>query len=114
MIKKATKRKQNKGMTMVEVMMGFVILMLMLGALSGIIVSATNMFWEACDIQKAEEQLQGKVYMTNVEATKLSQPLKLVPKSTMPGNHPDMELSASVYQINENVDDVDVNLYIVK
>ena len=42
-------RNSNHGMTMVEVLMGFVILALLLGMFSGIIVTASNMYYNSVD-----------------------------------------------------------------
>ena len=57
--------KNNKGMTMTEVIIGFVVLMLFLGGLSGIIAFSANMLMESIDIGKAERLVESEIYKTN-------------------------------------------------
>lgn len=97
---------KNRGMTMVEVMMGFTILVLMLGMLSGIIASANNIFYNAVDLKKEGEKLQRVIYMKDVtegqnEALKNTK-ITFVPDSKMPGSHDEIEIQANIYKIGSN------------
>ena len=55
-------RKDNQGMTMVEVLMGFVILSLMLGMLSHIISFSSNLYKQSLDLKRVEENLEKYIY----------------------------------------------------
>lgn len=55
-------RKDNQGMTMVEVLMGFVILTLMLGMLSHIISFSSNLYQQSIDIKRMEEYFEANIY----------------------------------------------------
>jgi len=74
--------KDQSGMTMVEVLMGFVILSLMLGSLSGIISFSSKMYENSVDIKRCEEKLQAIIYKSNVsaDAKKVSDSFNLVDK----------------------------------
>lgn len=63
----------DQGMTMVEVLMGFVLLLLMLGMLSGIIVLSSRMFERSVDLRRAQESLQQSVYKTYVTGSPVSE-----------------------------------------
>jgi len=69
MKKLITKTKlNNKGMTMTEVIIGFVVLMVILGGLSGVIAFSSNMLIESTDIAKAQQVLEAEVFKTNSSA----------------------------------------------
>ena len=113
----------NQGMTMVEVLMGFVLLLLMLGMLSGIIVLSSRMFERSVDLRRAQESLQQAVYKTSVTGSPVSEEtLTLVPDAGMPGAHAPVSLSAKLYVLStrdilaEEVekDSLDMNFYFVK
>lgn len=94
----------DRGMTMVEVLMGFVLLLLMLGMLSGIIALSSRMFERSVDLKRAEESLQKAVYKNNVAGSPvpdetLPLTLTLVPDATMPGDHAPLSLSAKLYKL---------------
>lgn len=92
---------------MVEVLMGFALLVLMLGMLSGIIALSSRMFERSVDLKRAEESLQKAVYKTTVTGSPVSEetlPLTLEPDATMPGEHTPVPLSAKLYKLTtENV-----------
>ena len=69
----AVLKNNNQGMTMVEVLMGFVLLVLMLGMLSGIIALSSRMFERSVDLKRAEESLQQAVYKTTVTGSPVSE-----------------------------------------
>lgn len=72
-------------MTMVEVLMGFVLLLLMLGMLSGIIALSSNMLMRSVDLKQAEEALQKEIYKTSLTgSTAVTGPLSLVPEDGTP------------------------------
>lgn len=98
------KKDANKGMTMVEVLMGFTILVLMMGMLSGIIAAGNNMYMNAVDIKKEGEKLQEVIYLKGVtggEAVE-NDHITFVPSSDMPGNHNEISMKANVYRIGSN------------
>lgn len=75
----------DRGMTMVEVLMGFVLLLLMLGMLSGIIALSSNMLMRSVDLKQAEEALQKEIYKTSLTgSTAVTGPLSLVPEDGTP------------------------------
>lgn len=77
-------KSDDRGMTMVEVLMGFVLLLLMLGMLSGIIALSSNMLMRSVDLKQAEEALQKEIYKTSLTgspAVPVSGPLSLVPET---------------------------------
>lgn len=90
--------KKNSGMTMVEVIMGFVILMLLMGMLSGIIAAATNIYRNSVDLKRAEESLQEKLYMKDISDTAevTAVELSLIPDTDMPGDNSPVLLSAKL------------------
>lgn len=115
--------KKNSGMTMVEVLMGFVILLLMIGMLSGIIVVASNMYRNAVDLKWAEEALQEKMYKENIADSAETVPvsLSLVPASDMPGEKTPVPVSATLYKLSSSevldqadAETLDVKVYFVK
>lgn len=52
----------NKGMTMIEVLMGFTILILFLAGMSGIIAFSNNIVMRSVDLRKDMEVMQGEMY----------------------------------------------------
>lgn len=113
----------NKGMTMVEVLMGFVLLVVILGMLSGSIVTATNIYYSSVDLRRAEESLQEEIYKTSVTdgLSPESVSLKLVPASGMPGDPAGAGLSAGLYQVSsgalleeEEKESLDVQIYFLR
>ena len=58
--------KNNKGMTMVEVLMGFVLLTLMLGMLSQVIAFSSNLYRQSVSMKRAEENLEKNIYKKNL------------------------------------------------
>lgn len=54
--------KSNKGMTMTEVLMGFVVLILFLGGISGIISFSSNMVYRSVDLKKDMQIIQSELY----------------------------------------------------
>ena len=58
--------KNNQGMTMVEVLMGFVLLTLMLGMLSQVIAFSSNLYRQSVSMKRAEENLEKNIYKKNL------------------------------------------------
>ena len=52
----------NKGMTMIEVLMGFTILILFFAGMSGIIAFSNNIVMRSVDLRKDMEVMQGEMY----------------------------------------------------
>lgn len=94
--------KKNSGMTMVEVLMGFVILMLFMGMLSGLIAVATNIYHNSVDLRNAEEALQEQMYRKDVadRANKQSVSVSLVPAEGMPGEGTVIPMEAALYKLS--------------
>ncbi len=59
-------RRANKGMSMVEVLVGFVILVGLLGGLSGSIAFAKNMYLRSVDMRKAQQHVTENIYKKDV------------------------------------------------
>lgn len=55
----------NKGMTMVEVLVGFVILSLIMGGVYHMIRFGSNMLYESVDIKHSQESFEEEVYKTS-------------------------------------------------
>ncbi|MCR5233103.1 MAG: prepilin-type N-terminal cleavage/methylation domain-containing protein [Lachnospiraceae bacterium] len=55
-------KDDNRGMTMTEVLMAFVILAIIMGLLSGIIAFSKRMYMQAADQRRAQEVLQRIIY----------------------------------------------------
>ena len=117
-------RNNNQGMTMVEVLMGFVILALLLGMFSGIIVTASNMYYNSVDLKRAHESLQGAVYSESITGSLSPEgvTLKLVPAEGMPEESTPIAFSKTkMYKISsatvlsaEEAESLDVDIYFLK
>lgn len=103
--------KNNSGMTMVEVLMGFVILLLLLGMLSGIISTATKIYYSSVDLRRAEESLQKVIYSDSAQEKAENQNvvLKLVPSDGMPDSDSKISMSAGLFNLSskESADESD-------
>ena len=117
-------RNDNRGMTMVEVLMGFVILALLLGMFSGIIVTASNMYYNSVDLKRAHESLQGAVYSESITSSLSPEgvTLNLVPAEGMPQESTPIAFSKTkLYKISsatvlsaEEAESLDVDIYFLK
>ena len=117
-------RNSNQGMTMVEVLMGFVILALLLGMFSGIIVTASNMYYNSVDLKRAHESLQGVVYSESITSSLSPEgvTLNLVPAEGMPQESTPIAFSKTkLYKISsatvlsaEEAESLDVDIYFLK
>lgn len=117
-------RNDNRGMTMVEVLMGFVILALLLGMFSGIIVTASNMYYNSVDLKRAHESLQGAVYSESITGSLSPEgvTLNLVPAEGMPQESSPIAFSKTkLYKISsatvlsaEEAESLDVDIYFLK
>ncbi len=61
--------KDNRGMTMTEVLMAFLVLSIIMGLLSGIIAFSKKMFVNATDLRKAQKVVQEHVYKLDFKGT---------------------------------------------
>jgi Tfp pilus assembly protein PilE len=61
---KSRKRKKNKGSTMVEVLVGFTILMILMAGLTRIIEVSSNMVFSTQDILKEQDAFLEQFYQT--------------------------------------------------
>ena len=117
-------KNNNQGMTMVEVLMGFVILALLLGMFSGIIVTASNMYYNSVDLKRAHESLQGVVYSESITSSLSPEgvTLNLVPAEGMPQESTPIAFSKTkLYKISsatvlsaEEAESLDVDIYFFK
>lgn len=115
--------KKNSGMTIVEIMVGFLLLILMLGMLSGIIAVATNIYYKSVDLRRAEESLQKEVY-SNSSADKMEKQeasLALVPAEGMPDESVSIPLKAGLYKLSSravlneaDADTLDIELFFLR
>lgn len=63
---KGRTKHANKGMSMVEVLVGFVILVGLLGGLSGSIAFSKNMYLRSVDMRKAQQRVTENIYKKDV------------------------------------------------
>lgn len=54
--------KSNKGMTMTEVLTGFIVLAVFLGGMSGIISFSSNMVFRSIDLKRDMQVIQSELY----------------------------------------------------
>ena len=54
--------KDNRGMTMTEVLMAFLVLIIMMGMLSGIIAFSKRMYMNAADLRRSQETVTAFIY----------------------------------------------------
>lgn len=116
--------KNNNGMTMVEVLMGFVILVIMLGLLSGIVVVSTNIYYSSVDLKRAEEKVQEVIYsdLALSEITPEPVSISLVPVKTIPGASGErINLPANLYKLSSitilkdlETDNLDFDITMIK
>lgn len=120
---KISASKNNSGMTMVEVLMGFVILVILLGLVSGIIVVSTNIYYSSVDLERAEESLQEALYSKSITDSlpPETEVIKLVPTSDMPGTKTPITMSCKMYKLSssmvldgEEAESLSVDIYFFK
>lgn len=120
---KSSEKSLNEGTTIVEVMMGFVILMLMMGMLSGVILFASNLYFKSVDLAHAQTKLQQSVYKNEdvqeagVVATHEGT-ISLKPQSGMPDAGRVVSMDMEVHSINsqdvlpeDDESELDVNVF---
>lgn len=117
--------KNNKGMTMVEVIMGFTILMLIMGMLSGIISFSKNMYFEAVDFQRNQDAIETVLYKKDLSSQAATRELtsgngfRITPAEGMPnaGHNLNMD-KMNVYRVSGkdllNDDEMDINMYVIQ
>lgn len=54
--------KDNRGMTMTEVLMAFMVLIIIMGMLSGIIAFSKKMYMNASDLRRSQETVSQEIY----------------------------------------------------
>ncbi len=54
--------KDNRGMTMTEVLMAFMVLIVIMGMLSGIIAFSKKMYMNASDLRRSQETVSQEIY----------------------------------------------------
>lgn len=116
-------RLDDRGMTIVEVLVGFVILSIIMGMLSGIIAFASNLYYESVDLRHAEYQLVQSVYSKDVvadaQANGSKHEVDLVFKPQNGSNMSNaIRKDAKLYQINtthfqdvQDVKEIDMEFY---
>lgn len=57
-----SKKKKNMGMTMIEVLLGFVLLAAFLGGVSSIIHFSSNMLYNSVDLKNYQEEFIAEMY----------------------------------------------------
>lgn len=96
----ASNQANNYGMTMMEVLMGFTILMVLMGALSGIISFSTNMYMNSVDMKRAQEKIQAEIYKKDNAGKKSAKPLKFTCHlSGIPGQEEIIDTEMYVYAV---------------
>jgi len=61
--------KDNSGMTIVEVLMGFVILSILMGAVISLISFSSNMMYKSVDLKNAQEEMERNLCIKKGETT---------------------------------------------
>ena len=69
--------KDNRGMTMTEVLMAFLILIVMMGMLSGIIAFSKKMYMNAADLRRSQEFVMSVIYKNGFNGTPESSKLSV-------------------------------------
>lgn len=112
--KSILKKDNNEGSTMVEVLMGFVLLTLMLGMLSGIISIAGEMYDSAVDMRhnmnRLEEHVYKKSVMDELRYENADANITLSPSKDMPLGQLDIDIKADMYEVEFE----DISVYLVK
>lgn len=117
--------KDNSGMTIVEVLVGFVVLTVILASLAGIIAVSKNMYFQSVDTIKEEELIQTEIYKTDVlnKATVSEGTVTFVPAAGMPKtqNNAELQTDIKIYSIGaeeligDNASELGmVNIYFLK
>lgn len=95
--------KKNKGSTMVEVLAGFVILMILMASAIGIIKLSANMVFNTKDIENEQLAFEQHIYSNNsdgkLEVTEMTDDLSLVEtdyQGTPMGNGIEVPLEGAV------------------
>lgn len=117
-------KENNQGMTMVEVLMGFVLLAIVLGMFSKIIVTSSNMYYNSVDLKRAQEAVQKETYASSVTdgLTPLSGQLKLYPEgadkiaiNAIVMKHTKLyQISSATDMTDADAKAMDVTVYIMK
>ena len=91
-------------MTMVEVLMGFTILLLLLAMFSGIIATSSDIYYNSVDFRKADEVLQRNLYKKNITDGLIpeSDTVSLVPAEGMPSEGLDIPMNAKLYKLDSS------------
>ena len=94
----------NLGMTMVEVLMGFTILLLLLAMFSGIIATSSDIYYNSVDFRKADEVLQRNLYKTNITDGLIPESgvVSLVPAEGMPSEGTEIPMNAKLYKLDSS------------
>ena len=121
----------NQGMTIVEVLMGFVILSLILDAVITMIMFSNNMMYKSVDLKNAHEEMERNLCIKHGETTStdfssnpmgsvnLSLKIKEVPNSSMiPGTGDSFSLNHGVLYKNQltfgEKKDMELTVYTVR
>lgn len=105
-------KSSNQGMTMVEVVIGFVVLVVLLEGLYGTIRFSHNMYTRSVDLKKAQEVLNENIYKKNVldNADRIKTSLKFnVVNAPARAGDPPLVLPATL--MNGTPIDMDLEVY---
>lgn len=111
--------KDQSGMTMVEVLIGFVVLSIMIASLSGIISVATNMLQRSADLKHKDEAILATVYKKEPVALATPTATSFKLKNVKDGT--EVTVATNFFAINSNdflssdvQDGIDVKVYYFK
>lgn len=122
MNKGVIKKCNNSGMTMVEILVGFVILIVMMGMLSGIISFARNMYINSVDLKRSQEAIQKEIYKKDFAkgtgAIKTKEEIIMTPIEGMPdGGSISLDMDVVKVSVKDALDgdesSLDVELYMI-
>lgn len=109
--------KDQSGVTMVEVLIGFVILASIMAMLSGIIAFASNMYYESVDMRNAEQRMMIDYYDHGV-VDSLSARNATITLRPVDGKGPSPSMDVGVKSLNtkslsdvQAYHDLDMDLY---
>lgn len=114
--------KNNRGMTMVEVIMGFALLAIVLGMISRMIVMSSNMYYNTVDLRNVQEALQKEIYLKNITDTARIQSatIRLYPEGTdhiavnaIPMEKSKLYMLSSSGLPDTDAAEMDINLYFI-
>lgn len=92
----------NRGMTMAEILIAFVVLMVLLGSLSGLIAFSANMYNNSVDMRKGQAAFMEEMYKKGVPASARVKSFNAIGSMSADNksNRSDINIDANLYFLN--------------